>query len=161
MRHRPEGRCSAACGLYHERMPEPSASLPAGWTRYEGPLLTVWRARFESVYGEGSAAGFSDGILLRDHRRPIAQWVNFALRSAVLVAPETPAGWPVQRFAIYYAPPREGFETIRTERHEWLPRGPRGSATDTDAFDAAVHAAEQFLQVEAAFGALGTGSTSG
>ncbi|MDQ4490444.1 hypothetical protein RBS60_09550 [Sinomonas sp. ASV486] len=139
-------------------MSESSAPLPPGWTRYEGPLLTIWRARFEGAYGEGTANGFNDGMFVRDQRRPIAQWVNFALRSAVLVAPETPGGWPVQRFAIYYAPPREGFCTIRTERHEWMPRGPRGSTTDADAFTAAVLAAEQFLQVEATFGALDTGS---
>ncbi|GHG47992.1 hypothetical protein GCM10012320_14950 [Sinomonas cellulolyticus] len=141
-------------------MPEASAAsegLPAGWTRYEGPLLTIWRARYEEVYGEGSANTFNDGMLVRDHRRPIAQWVNFSLRSALLVAPETPGGWPVQRFAIYYAPPRHGFQSVRTERHEWLPRGPRGSTTDADAFTAAVGAAEEFLQVEATFGALDTG----
>lgn len=136
-------------------MADASWPLPPGWTRYEGPLLTLWRVRYEAAHGEGSANTFADGMLVRDHRRPIAQWVNFGLRSAVLVAPETPGGWPVQRFAIYYAPPREGFETVVTARHEWQPRGPRGSTTDADAFTAAVEAAEQFLAAESAFGALG------
>ncbi|ASN51570.1 hypothetical protein [Sinomonas sp. R1AF57] len=136
-------------------MSAPSRPLPPGWTRYDGPLLTIWRSRYEAVYGEAAANSFADGMLVRDHRRPIAQWINYGLRSAVLVAPASPAAWPVQRFAIYYAPPREGFQTVETARHEWMPRGPRGSTTDADAFTGAVEAAEQFLQVEATFGALG------
>jgi len=130
-------------------------TLPAGWTRYEGPLLTIWRVRYERIYGEGSSQHYADGMFVRDHRRPIAQWINYAAKSALLVAPETPAAWPVQRFAIYYAPPGDGLEPVLTARHEWQPRGPRGSTTDADAFAAAVDAAEQFLVAEAAFGAIG------
>jgi hypothetical protein len=88
---------------------------------------------------------------VRDHRRPIAQWISAADRAALLVAPETSADWPIQRYAIYYAPPSSGLARVPSRPYEWRPRSPRGSTTDRDAFLAAIEAAEDFLQLEAGF----------
>ncbi|WP_250545665.1 hypothetical protein [Paenarthrobacter sp. DKR-5] len=124
--------------------------LPEGWRRYRGALLTIWKDRHEELHGPGSAATFADGLFVRDHRRPIAQWVNVGERAALLVAPETSADWPVQRFAIYYAPPSGGLVQVRSSPHEWRPFSASG-ATDRDAFQAAIDAAEEFLVLEAGF----------
>ncbi|MBT1002622.1 hypothetical protein KIH31_08400 [Paenarthrobacter sp. DKR-5] len=113
-------------------------------------MLTIWKDRHEELHGPGSAATFADGLFVRDHRRPIAQWVNVGERAALLVAPETSADWPVQRFAIYYAPPSGGLVQVRSSPHEWRPFSASG-ATDRDAFQAAIDAAEEFLVLEAGF----------
>ncbi|WP_028278660.1 hypothetical protein [Arthrobacter sp. H5] len=127
------------------------AGLPDGWVRYRGPLLALWRIRHEAQFGPAATSHHADGIFVRDHRRPLAQWVNVSLHAAVLVAPTSPAEWPVQRFSIYYAPPATGFVTVHSSPHEWRPRSPRGSRTDEDAFVEAVAAAEEFLRAETLF----------
>ncbi len=101
--------------------------------------------------GPAAASRYASGLFFEDRRRPIAQWFNPALDSALLVGIETSAEWPVQRFALFYAPPRGGVVRVRTNTHEWSPRTPQQSPTPDEAFTGAVFSAESFLQVEMSF----------
>lgn len=111
----------------------------------------MWWDRLCSQTSPQSAALYAAGLFTEDRRRPIAQWYNPAYDSALLVAPETSPEWPVQRFGIFYAPPRGGFTRVHSSGHEWHPREPRQSPTEDEAFQAAVAEAERFLQVEMFF----------
>lgn len=101
--------------------------------------------------GTAAANRYAAGLFFEDRRRPIAQWFNPALDSALLVGIETSAEWPVQRFALFYAPPRTGVIRVRTNTHEWYARTPHQSPTEDEAFNGAVLSAESFLQVEMSF----------
>lgn len=128
-----------------------SGCPPEGWNRYDHALLTLWKRRYEDEFGAGAAAHFAAGLFDRDHRRPIAQWTNPVLDAALLVAAETAPEWPIQRFAIFYAPPGVGVVKLQSQAHEWRPRAPRGCPTEEDAFIAAVRQAHEFLELEARF----------
>lgn len=124
---------------------------PATWQRYDTGILPLWWDRLCSQTSQQSAALFAAGLFTEDRRRPIAQWYNPAVDSALLVAPESSPEWPVQRFGIFYAPPGGGFTQVHSAPHEWYPRAPRTSPTELEAFRAAVAEAERFLQVEMDF----------
>ena len=124
---------------------------PATWQRCDAGILPLWWDRLCSQTSQQSAALFAAGLFTEDRRRPIAQWYNPAVDSALLVAPESSPEWPVQRFGIFYAPPGGGFTQVHSAPHEWHPREPRTSPTELEAFRAAVAEAERFLQVEMYF----------
>ncbi|MGO4384454.1 hypothetical protein AB4Y80_09550 [Specibacter sp. RAF43] len=125
--------------------------LPAEWIRHDTEILPMWWDRLCAEMGPQSAARYAAGLFREDRRRPIAQWVNPALRAALLVAIETGPEWPVQRFAVFYAPPGSGFTKVHMDNHEWFTRTPQKSPTEREAFDAAIASAEAFLQVEMDF----------
>lgn len=125
--------------------------VPAAWQRQDAALLPLWWERLCAESGAQVAARYAHGLFAADRRRPIAQWHNPALDSALLVAPETSPEWPVQRFGVFYAPPGSGFVKVNTEPHEWYPLTPRVSPTEDEAFAAAIVSAEAFLQVEMNF----------
>lgn len=124
---------------------------PATWQRCDEHILPLWWDRLCAQTSRQSAALFAGGLFAEDRRRPIAQWFNPAFNAALLVAPETTPEWPVQRFAIFYAPPDAGFVRVHCEPHEWYPRQPRKQPTEQEAFAATVAEAERFLQVEMDF----------
>lgn len=124
---------------------------PATWQRCDEHILPLWWDRLCAQTSLQSAALFAGGLFAEDRRRPIAQWFNPAFNAALLVAPETTPEWPVQRFAIFYAPPDAGFVKVHCDPHEWYPRHPRKPPTEQEAFAATVAEAERFLQVEMDF----------
>ena len=149
----PQPCCRSVAGdkvvdMRHWHDPPP---LPATWQRCDAGILPLWWDRLCSQTSQQSAALFAAGLFTDDRRRPIAQWYNPAVDSALLVAPETSPEWPVQRFGIFYAPPGGGFTQVHSAPHEWHPREPRMSPTELEAFRAAVAEAERFLQVEMNF----------
>lgn len=101
--------------------------------------------------GAVAASRYAGGLFSEDRRRPIAQWFNPALDAALLVGIETSAEWPVQRFALFYAPPGGGVRRVHTNTHEWYLRTPKTSPTEEEAFAGALRSAEAFLQVEMDF----------
>lgn len=125
--------------------------VPAVWERHDKEILPLWRDRLCQMMGPAAADRYAGGLFSGDRRRPIAQWFNPALESAMLLAPETSAEWPVQRFGLFYAPPGKGVIKINTNPHEWYPRTPLKSPTEAEAFAAALVSAESFLQVEMGF----------
>lgn len=124
---------------------------PALWIRHDNQILPLWWERLCAEIGLDSAERFAGGLFASDRRRPIAQWFNAALESAVLVALESSPEWPVQRFGVFYAPPSAGFIKLQTTPLEWLARDPQKAPTRDQAFAAAVASAEGFLQIEMAF----------
>lgn len=94
------------------------------------------------------AARYAAGLFFEDRRRPIAQWFNPALGAALLVGIVTSPEWPVQRFALFYAPAGGGVIQVHTNLHEWYLRTPNTSPTEDEAFAGAIRSAEAFLQVE-------------
>lgn len=124
---------------------------PAQWIRRDNQILALWWGRLCAEIGLDSAERFAGGLFASDRRRPIAQWHNPALDSAVLVALESSPEWPVQRFGVFYAPPGEGFIKLQTTPLEWMARDPQKTPTRDQAFAAAVASAEWFLQIEMAF----------
>lgn len=125
--------------------------LPEPWQRWDERILPLWEKRLRSATSAQSAALYAGGLFTEDRRRPIAQWYNPEIDAALLVAPATSPEWPVQRFGIFYAPPREGFVRVYCTPHEWYPRQPRKRPTEQEAFLAAVLEAARFLQVEMDF----------
>lgn len=119
--------------------------------RKDEALLPLWWDRLCRQSSAGSAASFAAGLFVEDRRRPIAQWHNPALDAALLVAPETSAEWPLQRFGIFYAPPGGTVVRVHSAVHGWQPKDPRRAGTETAAFHAAIAEAERFLQVEMDF----------
>jgi hypothetical protein len=125
--------------------------VPAVWQRHDTEILPLWRERLCAEMGPVVAARYAAGLFFEDRRRPIAQWYNPALDAALLVGIETSAEWPVQRFALFYAPAGGGVLRVHTNTHEWYLRTPKTSPTEDEAFRAAVRSAESFLQVEMDF----------
>jgi len=119
--------------------------------RHDSEILPLWWDRLRAQMGASPASRYASGLFDQDRRRPIAQWYNPALQSALLVALETGPEWPVQRFAVFYAPPGGGFTKVHMETHEWFTRSPQKSPTEEEAFAAAVASAEAFLHVEMDF----------
>ncbi|RAN78728.1 hypothetical protein B5P43_16110 [Bacillus sp. SRB_336] len=124
---------------------------PALWIRHDSEILPLWWDRLCSQIGPQPASRYASGLFDSDRRRPIAQWYNPALGAALLVAIETGPEWPVQRFAVFYAPPGGGFTKVHMDNHEWFTRTPQKSPTEDEAFAAAIASAEAFLQVEMDF----------
>lgn len=131
--------------------PDEQAAVPALWSRHDGEILPLWWDRLCAKMGPQAASRYAAGLFAQDRRRPIAQWVNPALDAALLVGIETGLEWPVQRFAVFYAPPNSGFIKVHMDNHEWFTRTPRVSPTEEEAFAAAIVSAEAFLQVEMDF----------
>lgn len=125
--------------------------IPALWIRHDSEILPLWWERLCAEMGPQSASRYAAGLFDHDRRRPIAQWFNPALNAALLVAIETGPEWPVQRFAVFYAPPDYGFSKVRMNSHEWFTRTPRTSPTEEEAFAASIASAEAFLRVEMDF----------
>ncbi|MCU6479984.1 hypothetical protein [Arthrobacter sp. A2-55] len=125
--------------------------VPALWIRHDSDILPLWWDRLCTEMGPVPASRYAGGLFDQDRRRPIAQWYNPALNAALLVAIETGPEWPVQRFAVFYAPPGRGFTKVHMNNHEWFTRTPKKSPTEEEAFAAAVRSAEEFLQVEMDF----------
>ncbi|MDQ0278302.1 hypothetical protein QO003_002605 [Arthrobacter silviterrae] len=125
--------------------------VPALWIRHDSDILQLWWDRLCTEMGPVPASRYAGGLFDQDRRRPIAQWYNPALNAALLVAIETGPEWPVQRFAVFYAPPGRGFTKVHMNNHEWFTRTPKKSPTEEEAFAAAVRSAEEFLQVEMDF----------
>jgi hypothetical protein len=125
--------------------------VPALWIRHDSDILPLWWDRLCTEMGQVPASRYAGGLFDQDRRRPIAQWYNPALNAALLVAIETGPEWPVQRFAVFYAPPGRGFTKVHMNNHEWFTRTPKKSPTEEEAFAAAVRSAEEFLQVEMDF----------
>nr|WP_218847365.1 hypothetical protein [Psychromicrobium silvestre] len=119
--------------------------------RVDSTLLPLWWERLSAQLSPVAAASFAAGLFAEDRRRPIAQWHNPALGAALLVAPETAAEWPLQRFGIFYAPASGGVLRVHSEVHGWQPRNPADPATEAEAFHSAIVEAERFLQVEMDF----------
>ena len=111
----------------------------------------MWRERLCLDMGPTVASRYAGGLFFEDRRRPIAQWFNPALNAALLVGIETSAEWPVQRFALFYAPAEGGVLRVHTTLNEWYTRTPKQSPTEEEAFAAAIISAESFLQVEMDF----------
>lgn len=129
-------------------IPAESEPLPAVWLRSDDGLLPLWWERLCAQSSAISATSFAAGLFAQDRRRPIAQWHNPALDAALLVAPETAAEWPLQRFGIFYAPPSGGVIRVHSAVHSWQPKKPGSSKTEIEAFQAAMAEAERFLQIE-------------
>ncbi|MHA7304382.1 hypothetical protein ACX80E_03920 [Arthrobacter sp. TMN-49] len=125
--------------------------VPAMWQRHDTEILTLWRERLCADLGPTVASRYAAGLFFEDRRRPIAQWYNPALNAALLVGIETSAEWPVQRFALFYAPAGGGVLRVHTTTHEWYLRTPKQSPTQDEAFAQAIMSAESFLQVEMDF----------
>lgn len=127
---------------------------PAGpglWIRHDADIMPLWWDRLCADMGAQRASRYAAGLFDQDRRRPIAQWYNRELNAALLVAIETGPEWPVQRFAVFYAPPGGGFLKVHMDNHEWFTRSPNTSPTEAEAFAAAIVSAEAFLQVEMDF----------
>ena len=128
--------------------PSEQPLIPAVWQRHDTVILPLWRERLSAEMGPVVAARYAAGLFFEDRRRPIAQWFNPALGAALLVGIETSAEWPVQRFAMFYAPASGGVIRVHTNLHEWYLRTPNTSPTEAEAFSGAIRSAESFLQVE-------------
>lgn len=128
--------------------PSDQPLIPAVWQRHDTVTLPLWRERLSAEMGPVVAARYAAGLFFEDRRRPIAQWFNPALGAALLVGIETSAEWPVQRFALFYAPAGGGVTRVHTDLHEWYLRTPKKSPTEEEAFAGAIRSAESFLQVE-------------